>query len=74
MLTVYPTQDMNMRERPAVTSRRVGQLMYNAPLTVHDVPERARALVGRFDEWLYVQTAQGQRGWVAAWYVSTTPT
>jgi uncharacterized protein YgiM (DUF1202 family) len=74
MLTVYPTQDMNMRERPAVTSRRVGQLMHNAPLTVHDVPERARALVGRFDEWLYVQTARGQRGWVAAWYVSTAPT
>ncbi len=72
-LTVYPIQDMNMRERPAVNARRIGQLAHNAPLTVHDDPERARPLVGRYDEWLYVETEKGQRGWVAAWYVSTTP-
>ena len=73
-LTVYPTQDMNMRERPAVSARCIEQLAHNAPLSVHDDPERAGALVGRYDEWLYVETAEGQRGWVAAWYVSTTPT
>ncbi len=72
-VTVYSTQDMNMRERPAVSARRIGQLAHNAPLTVHDDPERARALVGRYDEWLYVETEEGQRGWVAAWYVSMTP-
>jgi hypothetical protein len=73
-LTVYPTQDMNMRERPVVSARCIGQLAHNAPLAVHDDPERSRALVGRYDEWLYVETLGGQRGWVAAWYVSTTPT
>jgi len=73
-LTVCPTQDMNMRERPTVGARRTGQLAHNAPLTVHDDPERARPLVGRYDEWLYVETEEGQRGWVAAWYISATPT
>jgi len=73
-LTVYPTEDMNMRERPTVKARIIGRPTHNAPLTVHDDPERARVLMGRYDEWLYVETAEGQRGWVAAWYVSTTPT
>jgi len=74
LLTVHPTQDMNMRERPTVSARRIGQLAHNTPLAVHDDPERARARVGRYDEWLYVETEEGQRGWVAAWYVSATPT
>jgi uncharacterized protein YgiM (DUF1202 family) len=74
LLTVYPTQDMNMRERPDVSARLVEQLAHNAPLTVHDDPARAEVLVGRYDEWLYVETAEGQRGWVAAWYVSTVET
>jgi uncharacterized protein YgiM (DUF1202 family) len=69
-LTVYPIHDMNMRQRPTVTSRRVQQLERDAPLTIHDDPERARVLIGRYDEWLYVETQEGQRGWVAAWYVS----
>ncbi len=74
LLTVYPTEDMNMRERPTVRANLVGRLAHNAPLTVHDDPERARALVGRYDEWLYVETEEGQRGWVAAWYVSDVMT
>jgi len=74
LLTVYPTEDMNMRERPTVKARLISRLAHNAPLTVCDDPERARVLVGRYDEWLYVETVEGQRGWVAAWYVSTTPT
>jgi len=74
LLTVYPTQEMNMRARPTVRVRCVGQPAHNAPLTVHDDPERARALVGRYDEWLYVETEDGERGWVAAWYVSDVKT
>jgi uncharacterized protein YgiM (DUF1202 family) len=74
LLTVYPTEDMNMRERPTVKARRVGQPARNTPLTAHDDPQRARALVGRYDEWLYVETLEGQTGWVAAWYVSTERT
>jgi len=74
LLTVYPSEDMNVRERPTVRATRTGRPARNTPLTVHDDPERAQALVGRYDEWLYVETPEGQRGWVAAWYVSKTPT
>jgi len=73
LLTVYPTEDMNMRERPTVRAGIVGRPRRNTPLVVHDDAERARVTVGRYDQWLYVETPEGQRGWVAAWYVSTTP-
>ena len=73
LLTVYPITDVNMRERPTVKARRIGQISYNAPLAVHDDPERAQALTGRSDEWLYVETPDGRWGWVAAWYVSKAP-
>ncbi len=73
LLTVYPTADMNFRERPTVLANRIGRLARNTPLSVHDAPARAQALVGRYDEWLYVQASQEQWGWVAAWYVSTAP-
>ncbi|RLC75332.1 MAG: hypothetical protein DRI81_12270 [Chloroflexi bacterium] len=74
LLTVYPTEDMNMRERPTVRAKLVGRLAHNTPLTVHDDPERARVLVGRYDEWLYVETPEGEWGWVAAWYASDVMT
>ncbi len=74
LLTAYPTQDMNMRERSTVRAKLVGRLAHNTPLIVHDDPARARVLVGRYDEWLYVETPQGEWGWVAAWYVSTAQT
>jgi hypothetical protein len=73
LLTVYPAVDLNFRERPTVSAARIGRLARNTPLTVHDDPARAQALVGRYDEWLYVKSPQGQWGWVAAWYVSTAP-
>jgi len=73
LLTISPTEDMNMRERPTTSARIVGRLALNTPLTVHDDPERARALVGRYGEWLYVDTPEGQQGWVAAWYVQIQP-
>ncbi len=73
-LTVFPTEDMNMRERPTIKAKRVAQPAHNTPLTVHDDPQRARALVGRYDEWLYVHTPEDEWGWVAAWYVSTAST
>jgi uncharacterized protein YgiM (DUF1202 family) len=74
LLTVYPTEDMNMRERPTITAAKIGRPAHNTPLTVHDDPARAQALVGRYDEWLYVETVAGQYGWIAAWYVSTMET
>lgn len=69
LLTVYPTADLNLREQPTVAAPLITQLKRGTPLTVHDDPARARGLVGRYDEWLYVETPEGQHGWVAAWYV-----
>ena len=69
-LTVYPTEDVYFRERPTVRSNVIGTLAQNTPLRVHDDAGRAIALVGWYDHWLYVETPEGQRGWVAAWYVA----
>lgn len=71
-LTVFPTEDMNMRGGPSVENQIVGRLAHNAPLTAHDDPDRARELVGDYGEWLYVETEEGQRGWAAAWYLTET--
>ena len=44
-LTVYPTEDMNMRERPTTSANPpIGRPAQGTPLSVHDDPERARAL------------------------------
>jgi len=74
LLTVYPTVDMNMRQRPTTKAAKIGRPAHNTPLTALHDPAYAQALVGRYDEWLYVETEEGQRGWVAAWYVSTIET
>jgi hypothetical protein len=73
LLTVAPTEDMNMRENPTTRARIIGRAMQDSPLEVHDDPQRAASLVGRYGEWLYVETDEGQRGWVAAWYVKVQP-
>lgn len=71
-LTVFPTENMNMRGGPSIENQIVGRLAHNAPLTAHDDPNRARRLVGDYGEWLYVETEDGQRGWAAAWYLTDT--
>ncbi len=73
LLTVAPTEDMNMRERPTTAAPIVDRLIKNVPLTVHDDPKRAKALVGRQGEWLYVETPEKKRGWIAAWYAQVRP-
>ena len=72
-LTVYPTEDTTLRQRPTVRAKMTVRLAKNVPLAVHDDPSRARALVGWYDCWLYVETPEGQRGWVPAWYISAMP-
>jgi len=70
-LTVYPTADLNLRAQPSANSPRVGGVHFNEPLTViEDDLTQARNKVGRGGQWLYIETGQGERGWVAAWYLS----
>jgi hypothetical protein len=71
-LIVYPTVNLNLRAQPSINSPRVGRARFNQPLTVleQDIAQ-ARMKVGQNDQWLYVETPDGQRGWGAAWFLST---
>ena len=73
LFTVYPAEDTYLRVRPALDEDVIGQVSPAKPLDVFDDPDRAQTLVGRYDEWLYVETPDGQRGWIPAWYVSVSP-
>jgi uncharacterized protein YgiM (DUF1202 family) len=70
-LTVYPTDVLNLRAQPTTNSPQIGTAAFNQPLTViEDNLTAARAKVGQQEQWLYVETEGGQRGWVAAWFLS----
>ena len=70
-LTVYPTADLNLRAQPSTNSPRVGGAHFDKPLTViEDDVAQAQSEVGQEGQWIYVQTAEGERGWAAAWYLS----
>jgi hypothetical protein len=72
-LTVFPTADLKLRAQPSTNSPRVGGARFNTPVTVlDDDPERARAKVGADAQWLYVETQDKQRGWAAAWFLSSS--
>ncbi len=72
-LTVYPTADLNLRAQPTINSPRIGGAPFNTPLTVlEDDLTAARAKIGQQDQWLFVQTSAGERGWAAAWFLSPT--
>jgi murein DD-endopeptidase MepM/ murein hydrolase activator NlpD len=70
-LTVFPTADLNLRAGPTTNAPRVGGAFFNQPLTViEDDPLKAQAKLGEQEQWLYVETETGERGWVAAWFLS----
>ncbi len=53
---------------------RVGGALHNEPLALLDADlAAARAKIGQPEQWLYVQKANGQRGWAAAWFLSASP-
>jgi uncharacterized protein YgiM (DUF1202 family) len=71
-LVVYPFDLVNLRSGPATTFNLLAELTMNDPLAVLGDEDSARAKLGRQNEWLQVQTASGQRGFVAAWLVHLT--
>jgi len=73
LFTVYATEDLYLRIGPTLNEDFHGHVSQAKPLDVVDDPERAQILVGRHDEWLYVETLDGQRGWIPAWCVSVSP-
>jgi uncharacterized protein YgiM (DUF1202 family) len=71
-LVVYPFDQLNLRSGPATTFNLLAELTMNDPLTVLGDADSACTKLGRQNEWLQVQTAAGQRGFVAAWLVHLT--
>ncbi|UCD41602.1 MAG: SH3 domain-containing protein, partial [Chloroflexota bacterium] len=71
-LDVFPTVDLNIRAQASINSPRVGGAFHGEALQVIDADlEGARALIGKEDEWIHVETKDGSRGWAAAWFLST---
>lgn len=62
--------DINLRLQASVNSARVSGLFQGELLNVLE-PDlaAARLKIGQPEQWIYGETADGQRGWVAAWFL-----
>jgi hypothetical protein len=71
-LVLWAAEDrLGLRQTPAQADNNlIRRLPQFARLTALELPEAARAEVGKTDAWLEVQTDDGAQGFVAAWYVS----
>jgi murein DD-endopeptidase MepM/ murein hydrolase activator NlpD len=71
-LVVYPFDRVNLRSGPGTAFHLLDTLTMDDPLTVLGDPDLAQSKLGKQGEWLQVQTANGSRGFVAAWLVHLT--
>jgi murein DD-endopeptidase MepM/ murein hydrolase activator NlpD/uncharacterized protein YgiM (DUF1202 family) len=71
-LVIYPLESVNLRSGPATTFTLLTTLSASDPLTVLGDADVARTKLGRANAWLQVQTANGQKGFVAGWLVHST--
>ncbi|MBN1954562.1 MAG: SH3 domain-containing protein [Anaerolineae bacterium] len=60
---------LNVRSAPYVGSARIAQVNHGAKLGALEAANVARGKVGQQGEWLWVRTAAGKVGYVAAWYL-----
>jgi hypothetical protein len=73
-LRVFPTADLNVREKATAASTRIGGAFFNQPVRVVEASEAAaRAKVGKAGQWLNVELPDGKRGFVAAEFVALAP-
>jgi uncharacterized protein YraI len=73
-LQVFATADLNIRAQPSPNSPRLSGAGRGQALQVIETDlDAARLKIGKSNQWLFVETAQGQRGWAAAWFLSGTP-
>lgn len=68
-LTVYTTAAVNLRSAPTIDSTVLALLPAGEALTAFGDAEKLRQMIGAQEKWLHVQTASGQVGHVAAWFV-----
>lgn len=59
---------LRLRSAPDSDASEIATVMHGAILTVLDSPAEALAKIGQEDAWIRVRTADGQEGYVAAWY------
>jgi murein DD-endopeptidase MepM/ murein hydrolase activator NlpD/uncharacterized protein YgiM (DUF1202 family) len=71
-LILYPFDQLNLRAGPGTGFELLATLTMDDPLTVLGDAGLARGKLGKQNEWIQVQTGQGQRGFVAAWLVHAT--
>ena len=71
-LVIYPDDQVNLRAGPGTAFDLLAVLTLNDALTVLGDADLARGRLGKQNEWIQVQTAKGQRGFVAAWLVHAT--
>jgi murein DD-endopeptidase MepM/ murein hydrolase activator NlpD len=71
-LVVYPYDSVNLRTGPGTAFNSLGMLTFEDPLTVLGDADIARSKMVSQGEWIQVQTARGERGFVAAWLVHPT--
>jgi uncharacterized protein YkwD len=64
---------LRMRAQPSLGGTLVTILPGGSELAVLEDPSTARPKIGVTNQWLHVRDGQGHVGYVAAWYVSETP-
>jgi len=60
---------LNVRPRPSTARPPIAQVDDGAVLKALEPEVNVRAKVGQKDQWLYVRTPDGIKGYVAAWYL-----
>ena len=71
-LVVYPIGKLNLRAGPATAFETIDMLDVGDPLSVLGDRENSFQKIGKKGDWLFVQTEDGKRGFVAAWLVQCT--
>ena len=71
-ITVYTNAQVNLRSAPDLNSAVLTTLPVAEELAVLGRAEVEQPKIGQPDQWLEVQTASGQAGYVAAWLVLDT--
>jgi hypothetical protein len=64
------TSGLRMRKYPSLGGALVMTLKVNARLVVVEPVDKARAKVGKANQWIYVREPNGKRGYVSAQYVT----
>jgi len=73
-LVVFANDAVNMRAQPSANSPRVGGIFRGGQLVVIETDlKAARAKVGKEGMWIFGENKEGERGWVAAWFLTSAP-